>query len=199
MARSSDSIESTLFSKPPLLMTESAEEFAALSAALAEELKPRGFVERMDVADIAAIIWEIQRLRRCKVVIINMAVKNAVHDIVNSLSGQPIWGGSKREWVENVARDWFWKPKAKKEVSKLLAQFRLDESAIEAEAIRSVFSEIEMLDRMLTLQESRRNKVLRSISDYRACFAKQVREVSNRVIEGSAVIQLEDPSVKKSA
>ncbi len=47
-----------------------------------------------------------------------------------------------------------------------------------------------MLDRMITLLESRRNKALRSIADYRDSFAKQVREVSNRVIEGDPVIRL---------
>jgi hypothetical protein len=42
----------------------------------------------------------------------------------------------------------------------LLAEFRLDEFAIEAEAIRSVFSALEVLDRMLTFLESRCNKAL---------------------------------------
>ena len=72
----------------------------------------------------------------------------------------------------------------------LLAKFHLDEFAIEAEAIRSVLSELEMLDKMLTLQESRRNKALRSIADYRDGLAKQVREVSNRVIESDGLIKL---------
>jgi hypothetical protein len=43
--------------------------------------------------------------------------------------------------------------------------------------------DLEVLDRMLTLLESRRNKALHSIADYRDGLAKQVREVSNRVIE----------------
>jgi hypothetical protein len=73
----------------------------------------------------------------------------------------------------------------------LLAEFRLDEFAIEAEAIRSVFSDLEVLDRMLTLLESRCQKAVRSIADYRVSLAKQVREVSNRVI-ADALIQLEN-------
>jgi hypothetical protein len=93
----------------------------------------------------------------------------------------------------------FSKPEARKEVLQLLADFRLDELAIEAEAIRSVFSELEVLDKMLTLQESRRNKALRSIADYRDGFVKQVREVSNRVIEADAVIQLENQAARRSA
>ena len=38
MTRSSDSIELTLFSKPQLLITKSAEDFAALNAGLMEEI-----------------------------------------------------------------------------------------------------------------------------------------------------------------
>ena len=199
MTRSSDGIELTLFSKPQLLITESAEDFAALNAALMEEIKPRGIIERLYVADIAALVWEILRLRRCKVVIVNTAFKNALSDIVYRLAGEPQMGTPEREWYEAIVRDWFSKPEARKEVLELLAEFRLDEFAIEAEAIRSVFSELEVLDRMLTLLESRRNKALRSIADYRDGFAKQVREVSNRVIEADPVIQLENQAARRSA
>jgi hypothetical protein len=199
MAGLSQSIELKVFSKTPLLITESAEDFAALAAALTQEIKPRGIVERIYVDDIAAVVWEIRRLRRCKIVIVNTAFKDALSEIVYRLAGEPELGTAKREWVDNVCRDWFSKSEARKEVSKLLEEFHLDESAIEAEAIRSEFQDLETLDRMLTLQESRLNKALRSIADYRDSFAKQVREVSKRVIEGDPVIQLENRSAKKSA
>jgi hypothetical protein len=199
MTQSSDGIELTLFSKPQLLITESAEDFAALNAALMEEIKPRGIIERLYVADIAARVWEILRLRRCKVAIVNIAFKDALSDTVYRLAGQPQVGTLERDWYEAIVLDWFSKPKARKEVLKLLAEFRLDEFAIEAEAIRRVFSDLEVLDRMLTLQESRRNKALRSIADYRDGLAKQLREVSNRVIEADALIQLENQAARRSA
>jgi hypothetical protein len=109
---------------------------------------------------------------------------------VYRLAGEPETGTPKREWVDNVCRDWFSKSVARKEVSNLLEEFHLDESAIEAEAIRSEFQDLETLDRMLTLGQSRLNKAFRSIAEYRGSFAKKVREVSNRVIEGDPVIRL---------
>ena len=199
MTRSSDDIELTLFSKPQLLITESAADFAAVNAALMEEIKPRGIIERLYVADIAALAWEILRLRRCKVATVNTAFKNALSEIVYRLADEPEMETPEREWYDAIVVDWFSKPKARKEVLQLLSRFRLDEFAIEAEAIRSVFSELEVLDRMLTLLESRRNKALRSIADYRDGFAKQVREVSNRVIEADPVIQLENRAARRSA
>jgi hypothetical protein len=199
MTGSSESIELTLFSKSPLLITESREEFAALNAALLEEIRPRGIIERLYVADVAGLVWEILRLRRCKVAIVNTAFKEALSEIVYRLAEEPEEGTPERESYDTTVDDWFSKPKARKAVQELLAQFGLDETAIEAEAIRSVFSELEVLDKMLTLLESRRNKALRSIADYRSDFAKQVREVSNRVIEADAVIQLENKAARRSA
>ena len=68
----------TLLPKVPLLITESADEFDALRDAFEREIKPRGIVEQMYVPDISSIVWEILRLRRCKVVIINAAFRSAL-------------------------------------------------------------------------------------------------------------------------
>jgi len=195
----SQSVELQLLSKTPVLITESANDFSALHAALIQEIKPRGIVEQIYVADISALVFEILRLRRCKNAVINTAFKEALEEIVPDLAGRPEDEADKSEWVDAILADWFTKPEARKEVLKLLKQFGLDESAIEAEAIRSRFSELEALDRMLTLLESRRNKAFRSIKDYRSSFAEELREVSNRLIETDPVIQLVDRSSQASA
>ena len=100
MAGLSQSSELQLFSKTPLLITESSRDFAALAAALTQEIKPRGIVERIYVDDIAALVWEILRLRRCKTVIVNTAFKDALAEIVYRLAGEPEVGTAKREWVD---------------------------------------------------------------------------------------------------
>src|SRR4051812_37738870 len=105
MTRSSDSIELTLFSKPQLLITESAEEFAALNADLMKDIKPRNTIERIYVDDIGALVWEIIRLRRCKVAIVNIAFKHAVSHTVYRLAGEPLVGTPEREWYEAIVLD----------------------------------------------------------------------------------------------
>ena len=122
MTQPSDGIELTLFSKPQLLITELAEEFTALNADLMKDIKPRGTIERIYVDDIAALVWEIRRLRRCKVAIVNTAFKNALSHTVYRLAGSQKWYPEK-EWDKAVVLDWFSKPKARKEVLKLLADF----------------------------------------------------------------------------
>src|SRR5262245_35073656 len=129
--------ELALLPKLPLLITESADEFSALRDAFEREIKPRGIIEQMYVHDICSIVWEILRLRRCKVVIINSAFRSALEDILKQLLRQP--GQSEydvRDEAEALAHAWFTNKEAKSQVSEILSQFKLDEVAIEAEAIR---------------------------------------------------------------
>jgi hypothetical protein len=185
--------------KLPLLITESADEFDTLRDAFEQEVKPRGIIEQIYVLDICAIVWEILRLRRCKVVIINSAFRSALEHLLIQLLKQP--GQSDyhvRDEAQALAQAWFTDQEAKKQVSELLSQFELDESAIEAEAIRRSSSDLELLDRMLTSLESRRDKALRCVADYRASLAHRLREGADRFIDGKGVLRLEDAASKRS-
>ena len=181
-----------------MLITESAEEFEALRDAFEQEIKPRGIIEQMYVHDISAIVWEILRLRRCNVVVINSAFRSALQDLLMQLLKQP----GQYDWdVQNeaqaLAQGWFTDKEAKKQVSEILSRFDLDESAIEAEAIRRSSADLELLDRMLTSLESRRNKALGCVAEYRASLAHQLRESADRVIDGKGVLRLEDAASER--
>jgi len=191
--------ELTLLPKLPLLITESADEFDALRDAFEQEIKPRGIIEQMYVHDMSAIVWEILRLRRCKVVVINSAFRSALQDLLTQLLKEP----GQYDWhVQNeaqaLAQGWFTDKEAKKQVSEILSRFDLDESAIEAEAIRRSSAELELLERMLTSLESRRDKALGCVAEYRASLAHQLRESADRVTDGKDVLRLEHPSSKRS-
>src|SRR5438034_7677690 len=143
----------TLLPKVPLLITESADEFDALRDAFEREIKPRGIIEQMYVHDISSIVWEILRLRRCKAVIINAAFRNALEELLQQLlrdPGQSLYDGQLKEQAQTLAHAWFTGKEAQKQVSETLSRFDLDESAIEAEAIRRSSSDLELLDKMLT-------------------------------------------------
>lgn len=118
----------------------------------------------MYVADIAQLVWETLRLRRCKVSIINLAFRAALEKLIAQLLRNP--GQQEylvREQAEKLAEAWFSKDSAKKQILRLLNHFHLDESAIEAEAIRRSAADIELLDRLLASLESRRDKALRRV------------------------------------
>jgi len=191
--------ELTLLPKLPLLITESADEFDALRDAFEQEIKPQGIIEQMYVHDISSIVWEILRLRRCKAVIINAAFRRALQNLLTQLLRQPgQYEIEVQDEAEDLAQAWFTDQEAKKQVSEILARFDLDESAIEAEAIRRSSSDLELLDRMLASLETRRNKALGCVAQYRAGLAHQLRESSDRIVDGKGVLRLEDAAGKRS-
>jgi hypothetical protein len=191
--------ELALLRKLPLLITESADEFDGLSNAFEQEIKPQGIIEQMYVHDISCIVWEILRLRQCKVVIINSAFRSALQNLLKQLLRQ---AGQYEYEVEDeaqtLAQSWFTDQEAKKQVSEILSRFDLDESAIEAEAIRRSSSDLEVLDRMLTSLESRRNKALGCVAEYRASLAQQLRYSADRIIDAKGVLRLEDAASERS-
>jgi hypothetical protein len=192
--------ELTLLPKLPLLITESADDFDALRNAFEQEIKPRGIIEQMYVNDISSIVWEILRLRRCKAIIINTAFRRALENLLEQLLRQPSEGAySVEDEAQALAHAWFTDQEAKKQVSELLSRFNLDESAIEAEAIRKSSSDVELLDRMLTSLESRRDKALGCVAQYRASLAHQLRESADRIIDGKDVLHLEHVSGERPA
>src|SRR5215469_970186 len=145
-------------------------------------------------ASLRSIVWEILRLRRCKVVIINSAFRSALeHLLVQLLKGPGQYDFGVKDEAQALAQSWFTDQEAKKQVSETLGRFDLDESAIEAEAIRRSSSDLELLDRMLTSLETRRDKALGCVAEYRASLAHQLRENSDRIIDGKGVLRLEDP------
>src|SRR5215471_246301 len=181
---------SSMLSPQSALITESAERFAELYAQMEQEIEPGGVVERMFVADVATLTWEILRYQRCKTAIINM-------EFVEALKTLLLWFTSEHgrmpahEQIHKLASRWFSDTDAREEISELLKQFGLDETAIEAEAIRKSSAALETIDRMLTLAEARRSRALRSIAEYREDFAKRLERHSDRIIEQHDLVRLE--------
>src|SRR5258707_10482214 len=190
MTRRSEGKEVVLPTAPPLLMSESAEEFAALRTALELEVKPKGIVEQIYVDDIAAIVWEIRRLRRCKTSIINNACRAALQSLLREMMRSPGHLHTDRE-ADALAIEWFSNQQAKDKVSEIFRRFHLDDFAVVAQATKDYLSVLESLERMLASLESRRDKALRCVATYRDSLAKQIRQSSDRTLKGSDVLRLE--------
>ena len=139
----------------------------------------RAIVEQIYFDDIVASVWEIRRLRRCKTAIMNIAFKEALRAL---LEPQLDYDDDR---VNDLAERWFNDPAARAEVVEVLGELKLDESAIEAEAIRISSASLEGIDRMLAAAESRRTRAFRNIEDCRVSFAKTIRTVSDRALQES--------------
>jgi len=191
---------------PPVLKSESASEQAEIFRELRKEIKPIGVIDRMHVADVASITFEILRLRRCQIGIVNTRFRTALESIIAQLKRDP--GkvpnqdgsyGPPGEQARVLALEWFTRKEAKKQVLELLSHFGLDESAIEAEAIRSCITDLERIERLIASLELRRTRALCLVAQYRESLARQLKESSDRLIDAQTVRRLEDSSSKKTA
>ena len=170
----------------PLLITESDEEFMRIRRGLYEETKPVGIIECMYVDEMADLIWQIWRLKRCKVGVTNLAFHAASASILGRLMGAG----------PDVARDWISDPKIAKKVETELATYKLDGSVIIAEAIRKSTYELEAIETLLASSETRRDKALIRIAQYRGELGAMLRKNNDQLIE-SKVVELPRAAIKK--
>ena len=208
--------------KIPVLKTESVDEYLKLRREVEAALDSSDAIEQLYVDDIVNHQWEIARLRRTKATLINMKLRSALTKMIMRIKvksgevpapfdmrtldqrvviakGQSPIGFTQdyldaREAAEGLSRRWFTDAKAREEVAALLRQFNFDESAVEAEAIRKLADELDILDRMLTSLESRRNKALVYLAGYRESVLVQPRARADRVLERKS--SLDGPSTK---
>ena len=170
----------------PVLITESAKDFEALRQQIVQDLEPRGLIEAGIVRRIASIMWEMMRYERVKSVLINLSFSDALQHLLGQI-------GLETDEAQELSERWFTDAEAKTEVAELLQKMALDEYAIEAEAVRRSSGELESIQRMLGLLESRFKNALASLGEYRGAAVK-LRGNSSPVIEGERVVRLRGKS-----
>jgi hypothetical protein len=163
----------------PVLITESAEDFEALRHQLEQDLKPRGLIEEGIVWRIANIMWETARYERAKSSLINLAFSEALKNLLAQIGVEP-------DEAEDLSMRWFTEAEAKTEVAEHLQKSGLDEYAIEAQAVRTSARELEPIQRMLGLLESRCKNALASLGEYRGAAVK-LGGTSGPIIEGKPI------------
>lgn len=176
-------------SPPPLLVTESADDFNSLKTALSDEIKPRNVIEETYVNDIAVIVWEISRYRRCKAAMLNMTLRAGLVELL--AYRLTIFD---RDRASELADRWFTDSESRKLVLDKLAEYHLDESALEAEVVRSCAEALQPLEAMLASLELRRDRALYCIRRYREDLPQPD---ANRVIEGKVIPRLKGASSKQ--
>ena len=87
----------------------------------------------------------------------------------------------------DVAREWIADPKIAKQVEEKLATYKLDGSVIIAEAIRDSSYKLEKIEALLASLETRRDRTLLRIAQYRNDFGAGLRRTSNQLIENKVV------------
>lgn len=188
-----------LNSRPPLLFGESAEEFERLRAELEQEIKPKGIIERIYLNDVLTLILEILRLRRIKTNIIRNARRTALRIILLRIDPGLVARVGNTSEAERLVAAWFEGNSDKEFVQELLHQSQLDEGAIDAEAFRRAFPDVQQLDNMLTSMEARFSKTLRRIAEYRKSLALQIQSSTDQILARNDVPRLEPANDRSAA
>jgi hypothetical protein len=175
-------------SSSPLLITESKTEFDSMAAAMLAYIKPAGILEEILVGDVIDSTWHIIRLQRNRTALINIAYRAA---IVKLLAEELGFADEFR--AEKYADEWFRTKEGKDAVTKILDGFRLDETSIEAEAIKILGPELETWERMVSSLEERRNKTLDTLWKVQARVASRAREMSDSLVAAEKTVSSDRP------
>ena len=200
-ASGSDTAATKLWSNPPLLTGERLEDFEGLHDVFTREIHPRGIIEEMYVNDVTWLVWEIIRLRRCRADIIKANYLGGLQDLLSDLIKEPgEFARSVQDNAQELSLKWFASNRGKEEVRKILKCYDLGDTAIEAAAVRRCLPEFEVLERLMSALEVRRDRALASIAAYRQSFANKLRESADRLIttESNKIPRYRDASVVTS-
>jgi hypothetical protein len=178
----------------PVLPTESADDLARIRAEFSAAINSHGIVDEICVLDYIELTWEIMRLRRYKTAILNLGFTSALEELLRELLGHLGYEyGQAKELAQNTVQRWHTNKRTRKWAEQVLKQFQVDNSAIEARAYINQSSAIDHIDDLLEAAESRRNKVLRFIAEYRESLATYLEKTSKRIID-SEVLAIEHVS-----
>jgi hypothetical protein len=172
-----------------VLRTESKADFAKIRAEIIQGIKPTDFIERGFVEDVVCHTWEVMRYEIVKTGILNNALRKALALILNEILLPPSTAKAVECWrsARILSHGWLIDPESKRQVSILLKEAGLDESAIEGKAYTLVVDYLEKANRMSNSAREGRDKALRSLAKYRKSWAVQLRANSDRVLAADEV------------
>lgn len=176
-----------LFEDRPLLRNESAERFDVLQRSIIQELKPQDIVEALWTKDIIVLIWESQRLRQWRNLILEHADLHAAKELFTpSMYNLDPHGAlyEDHRGPDKLAAAWVkGKERETNLVKVLLSERGLTAANVRAHGFLMNLPSMERIDRMTQAMDRRRDKLLHDINDKRANFAPRARSVLSSVID----------------
>ena len=183
--------------EPPLLATEDSNQYDALLAVLARDVRPSDFIEWLWVKDIADLTWDIilyrcikasyvdGRFRFALVQQLNLALerdKRAAHpdrrlsfELVRIL-----------DEANKLANDFIANANTKEKRDKWLKAHGVNAESITATSFDAAVDKLEVIERLLASVEHRRDNALQEIERRRNALGRALRQTSDQIIEGEA-------------
>ncbi|MCJ2095871.1 hypothetical protein MKK67_25720 [Methylobacterium sp. J-072] len=176
-----------LFAEHPLLPDEDPVQYDALLRSIVQQVKPIDVIEAIWVKDIVDLIWEAKRIRRWRSQIFVQAQLKAVEDLIlPSLKNEDPMGMNRfgGPAPDALAAGWVIASEIEKErVDTMLESRGLKASDVTAHAFLMSLTEIESIDRLVSMADQRRDTLLREIERKRASFDQRARAAATDIID----------------
>jgi hypothetical protein len=156
------------FAPPPLIEGEDAGAYDDLLARISGALKPSDILEEIWVRDVVDLTWDAFRLRRLKAKLLTATAHEGMAATLRPLV----------DWDRAHQLAWKWAARDKTAVATVettLASAGVTMDGVMARTLSLQISDIERIDRMESMAESRRNFILREIERHRESFARTLR------------------------
>jgi hypothetical protein len=140
-------------------------------------MKPTDILEAIWVREVLDLVWETFRLRRLKWTLLTATAVEGLTKVLQPLIG---WGQG-----DDLARAWAARePSAIKRVEKILASADLNMDAVMAQTLSVKLDDIERIDRMIAMAETRRNMTLREVDRHRETLSQNLRQAVQQLEDG---------------
>jgi hypothetical protein len=160
-----------------LLPGENEANYASLAKRIVGAAKPQDTIEELLTRDVIDLSWEILRLRRAKVGILNSSMNAGVEAALKALGHGPESSFDLVNYNGDLSRRWMAGDKnARKEVEAALNKAGLSIDDVTARTLERKLESFERLDRILASTEARRNNALREIDRHRSASGAAIRQ-----------------------
>jgi hypothetical protein len=184
-----------LFGPPILLAGEDAAAYDQLFARICSAVRPVDIIEEMFVADLVSLEWEVLRWRRLKWSLIQTRGREVLQNFLeplrkNWIQDEPFPPSrldmiredqATKQLVQAYARR---EPDAVTLVHRLLTDAGASMDGLMAEALAKKLDDIERIDRLTSIAESRRNASLHEIERRRALLGETLRRSVQEIEDG---------------
>ncbi|MGP0093062.1 MAG: hypothetical protein ACLPKB_24435 [Xanthobacteraceae bacterium] len=180
-----------LFGTPPVLNCENRDAYDRLLSELVIENDPSGIREWLWVRDLADLNWDILRIRRAIVSLLDISFKPALAQTLKTVLPTP----ERYRNSEPLADQWFADTDdemvtGRSRVLDTLAKYGLAPESVVGQAFALHSDKLEKMERMLTSAERRRNAIARELQAHRQSSASR-RECDQTIDAEPAPLAIE--------
>jgi hypothetical protein len=151
-----------LFGEPPVWRGESVSDYNKIMIHFSKLIKPRDIIEAWWIKDLTDNTWEIRRLRRLKVLLVEVR-RDAWHDNLE-MHAAALGHGAEDDPLVPIP----------------------DSEMDSAKIFMNLIDAYKKVDALIASTEKRRNQTLREIGRHREQLARHLRKASDEIIDGDS-------------